>query len=254
MQAYFTKLTYTPYYVEMCTSSTPILRGFEQKKSSSTSGFYSKDRHDFALRRAKKRLRFLISANVSHKDNLAFWSFTFSPKFDHIAKNEVSSRRYFSAFIKRLKRKYNLDIKYVAIAEKQKKNNRNAWHFHVLFFNLPYFPHDQMQDVWSAGFVFVTSRQNGINDVKHIISYMSKYLTKSADIARHKKLFWGSRNLEKPQILYDPQHFDFSQYILYSDINVVALDSTAFTIKTYFHNYAIANKSSTAVTRRTVHI
>lgn len=259
MQAYNAKLTISPYYVESLFSPSPILRGYQDKnrKKHIVSGPYkpivNAPRSRYSYLRAKKRLRFAIASNIDTSNDLSFWSYTFSPIHDKIAKNETNARRYFRNFMQRLRRISGLDLKYVAIAEKQKKSGRNAWHFHVLFFNLTYYPHAKMSQIWNAGFVFVRSRETNIQSVQHLINYMSKYLTKDTDVGRSKKLFWGSRNLVKPLVLYD-KPFDFSDWELYSSSEVVYDDKTTYLLKTYFHKHAISNKSSKTYPHRKVRL
>lgn len=259
MQAYYDKITYTPFYLEHTHSSSPILRGYQDKnrrKKPVSSGYrpiYNNSRLHFSINRAKKRLRFTIASNISLSHDLAFWSYTFDPKFDKIAKNEVLAREYFRQFMKRMRRISNIDLRYIAIAEKQKKSGRNAWHFHVLFFNLPFYPHENMEAIWKAGFVFVTSKRTDIKSIQHLISYMSKYLSKDTDVGRSKKLFWTSRNLDKPTVLYD-KHFDLSSWKLYSSNEVVALGKTTFILKNYFHANATTNKSTTIGAHRKVYL
>jgi len=163
------------------------------------------------------------------------------------------ARHYFSAFIARLRRSTGLDLKYSAIAELQKKSGRNAWHFHVLFYNLPFFPHARMVQFWRAGFVFVSTRRTTISGVQHLINYMSKYLSKNTDVGRSKKLFWGSRNLSKPKVLYN-KPFDFTDWSLYSSNEVVYDEKTTYIIKSYYNNHAISNKTTKTYPHRKVQL
>lgn len=259
MQAYNAKITTTPFYTEYFYSDTPILRGYQDKSrkkhpvSKRPKFILNFSRSALSFRRAKKRLRFAIACNISPAHDLAFWTFTFAPEFDTIAKNETLARDYFRRFMARFKRSTGLELKYVAIAELQKKSGRNAWHFHVLFFNLSFFPHVRMSSLWRAGYVFVVSRQTEISSVQHLIHYMSKYLSKNSDVGRSKKMFWGTRNLEKAKVQYD-KPFDFSNWHLYSSSEVVHDQKTTYLLKSYYSKHAITNKTSNAYSHRKIQL
>ena len=109
------------------------------------------------------------------------------------------------------------DLKYIAIPELQK---RGAWHFHIIFFNLPYtewsdLVHDrevynekkeELEEsgaLWGMGTV-------GIEAVEHdedkegntgkIASYVTKYLSKSYEVKENGKI---DRDLDKEKDLAD---------------------------------------------------
>lgn len=255
--SYNDKYVHTPFYIEHYHSSTPIFRGFRSRRRLSVSRVSQPTstgpRRSFSLARSRRNLRYSISCNITVGTPLTFWTFTFNEEYKNIGASESASRLFFSRFMYTFKRKYFPDLKYCAIAELQKKNNRNVWHFHVLFLNLPFFPHDLISKHWRAGFVFVTKRRTEIKDIHHLISYMSKYLTKDTDVSKGKRLFWTSRNLTKPVTSYFSPLVDISDYILYSSTSIQYKDKTTYRIqiyntKKYVH---IFNSTSSPPTYRT---
>ena len=253
MYSYTERIVVTPFYIERFLSNSPVIKGFQNPESSSFKArkicIDTSARFASAVARARRRLRLLVACNVTVSHDLAFWSFTFNDDHILIAKNEFQAREYFRQFMKRFQRNRTDSLKYVAIAEKQKKNGRNAWHFHVLFFNLPYYPHREMEKLWRGGFVFVTSRSTEIKSIQHLISYMSKYLSKDTDVGKSKKLYWCSRGLQKPQVLYD-KSFDFSEWVLYSELEVEVLNRPQYKLQTYYNSYAIRDSTKTVTHRK----
>jgi len=243
MRQYHNKITETPYFVEHFFSYSPVLTGYQEKKKgvgfvSTPKPIVNESKQMKAINRARKKLRFTIASNIDTKHDLTFWTFTFDPKYDDVAKNETAAREYFHFFIKRFQRSTSFKLKYLAIAELQKKKGRNAWHFHVVFFNLSFYPHAEMARYWRAGFVFVSSKRTKIHSIQHMIIYLSKYLSKDTDVGRSKKLFWTSRGLNKPTVLLD-KPFDFSHWVLYSVLDIEMLDKPQYQIKQYYNKYAI---------------
>ena len=99
----------------------------------------------------------------------------------------------FKNFIKRLKYKYNDNLKYLAVIEFQK---RGAVHYHVLL-DIPYVPQNTLQELWGNGFVYI----NAIDHVDNIGAYILKYITKDNNDIRlmGQKAYLYSRNLKQPE-------------------------------------------------------
>lgn len=99
-------------------------------------------------------------------------------------------------------------IKYVVVVEFQK---RGAVHYHTLFFNLPYVPHDELEKVWGHGWVSI----NAIDHVDDLGAYLGKYMIKTMEGTENdkdqkdkkrrrdkgKKRYWASRGLIKPEVI-----------------------------------------------------
>ncbi len=125
-------------------------------------------------------------------------------------------------FIDKIKRIYK-NLKYICIPEFQK---RGAVHYHMLT-NIKiddtrfiYKQEDKENfkhiKYWNEGFTKVDNLEK---DIKKIIGYISKYMTKDADnrLFNHHRYFY-SRNLEQPKVSYlnldIPKHLEFYNKII----------------------------------------
>lgn len=125
-------------------------------------------------------------------------------------------------FLDKVRRKYK-ELKYIGIPEFQK---RGAVHYHLLTnisinnTDLIYTQEDNKKfkhiKYWNEGFTKVDTLEK---DIKKIIGYISKYMTKDIDnrlFNRHR--YFNSRNLKKPIVSYldlsNNKHFDYYQKIL----------------------------------------
>jgi len=108
------------------------------------------------------------------------------------------ANKLFRAFIRRLNKLFNLKTKYISVIEFQK---RGAVHYHVLFFNLPFFNIHDFEECWSHGYTNVQALHN----IKNVSAYVAKYLSKETfDNRLHgQKVFFSSRNLLRSTITRD---------------------------------------------------
>lgn len=149
-----------------------------------------------AVRRARSKLRRLVNANVGGwKDARGM---EVPPKFVTLTYRENVmdidySNGEFTRFIKRLGRKMGQKLEYVAVIEFQE---RGAIHYHVLFFNLPYVPKEDLYEVWRNGFVQI----NRVDRIEDVGAYMVKYMGKGTadERLRGEKSYFCSRGLRKP--------------------------------------------------------
>lgn len=137
--------------------------------------------------RRNNNVRRLITRNFNENDK--FFSLTFRKNITDLnyADNE------FKKFIKRLKYQYCLnDLKYLAVIEFQK---RGAIHYHIIC-NLPFIPHEELQELWGHGFVWI----NCIENVDNIGAYIVKYMTKETADKRlqNHKGYLCSKGLKRP--------------------------------------------------------
>ena len=147
--------------------------------------------------RTKLNCQRLAKANA--KDWKSFITLTYAENMEHVAKSK-KDLEYFVKNIKKIKK----DFKYIAIPEFQK---RGAIHFHLLT-NLSLQDNNiitkqknnnKYYDVkyWNKGF---TSYEDISGDVKKIVGYISKYMTKdnADDRLFNFKRYTASQNLIKP--------------------------------------------------------
>lgn len=99
-------------------------------------------------------------------------------------------------FLKTKKRK----LKYIAVLEKQE---RGAYHAHMIIFDIGFLPHDRLSKTWGHGFVKINKLTN-IDSVTNVGRYVSKYMEKAIGQEllenKHKKSYFSSNNLKKPQV------------------------------------------------------
>ena len=127
------------------------------------------------------------------------------------------ANRRFRYFIDKIQRIYK-DFKYICIPEFQK---RGAVHYHLLTninidderFIYKQVDKEKFKHIkyWNDGFTKVDNLEK---DIKKIIGYISKYMTKDIDnrLYNHRRYFY-SRNLIKPTINYlnlnEPKHLEY---------------------------------------------
>lgn len=156
--------------------------------------------------RTEKSIKRLIQSNVQqYRDKNAkffrpiFVTLTFKENVTELSQ----ANPLFTKFIKRLNYfvtgSKSATLKYLVVPEFQKKT-RQAVHYHILFFNLPYVEkvYDEFNRVWGQGNVNVKTIWNNPN---HIANYVTKYITKQEQDERtfNKKSYFTSRGLLKPQ-------------------------------------------------------
>lgn len=148
--------------------------------------------------RRRDIIRRLACCNFNNKYD-KFLTLTFAENKTDIQECNI----LFKAFIRKLKNKYNSNLKYLGVIEFQK---RGAVHYHVLL-NIPYVSHKELQELWGNGFVFI----NAIEHVDNIGAYILKYMTKDNKDKRlmGQKAYLASRNLIKPSKLINHDLKDF---------------------------------------------
>lgn len=146
---------------------------------------------DKVLYRARRDIRNIVNANYVPGVS-KFVTLHFKENITDVA----SANKYFRDFIKRLnyqafKSKKSL-LKYTVVPETQK---RGAIHYHVIFYNLPYFHWEKLIDTWGHGGIWIER----IKEVDNVGAYICKYLSKEeCESFRGKKCYFNSRNLDKP--------------------------------------------------------
>lgn len=163
-----------------------------------------KNRAD-SLTKAKQQLRRTINANVNA------WNET--PKFITLTYGEhqtdiTESNENFKKFVKRLNYQLEIKLKYSCVIEFMKSGRI---HYHMVTYNLPFVPADDLQRIWSHGFIKV----NKIEHVDNVGAYVTKYMTKENHDPRlaGRKCHFSSRALKKPDtvILSEQQKKDLAE-------------------------------------------
>ncbi len=136
------------------------------------------------------RLLRLVAANFGDA-NGRFITLTYAENFQDVE----AANRHFNTFIKRLRKEYGSEFRYVVTIEFQK---RGAVHYHMLT-DMPYIKDTELRRIWGHGFVKVKEVKNS----KHAAVYVGKYMGKGTVDKRltGKKNFWASRNMTYPKVL-----------------------------------------------------
>jgi hypothetical protein len=177
-----------------------------QKREDRTEEEKQRDRRR-NLWRARNGLIDTINANVDRPwgELLKFFTMSFSDDIFDLKE----ANREFNKFIKRLEYHVRRKVHYTVIARFQdgkrpggKVGGRDGViHYHVLFYDLPYVPHEKLTGIWGRGFVWI----NAVDDVDNLGVYMVEgYMGKEMDDERlcGQKHYWSSRGLAKPLVLY----------------------------------------------------
>jgi len=124
----------------------------------------------------KSRRRMLILLNrLDYNCRLSFVTLTFhaSPT---ISQSNIAFKRFARVMRRRFPQSY-------AVWRREFQPQRGAVHFHLLFFNLPFIPQDELQELWTR----CTGEDRSIVDIrlvktrKHAMKYVSKYIGKVSD-------------------------------------------------------------------------
>lgn len=152
------------------------------------------------IMRSKLECQRIAKSNI--KDWQTFITLTFAENITDVK----SANKKFKYFIDKVRR-IKPDLKYLCIPEFQK---RGAIHYHLLtnisikdnslIYNQEDNPKFKHIKFWNDGFNSVEVMKG---DVKKIIGYISKYMTKDIDnrLFNHRRYFY-SQNLEQPKISY----------------------------------------------------
>ena len=149
-----------------------------------------------SIMRSKLECQRLAKANIND------WKTFITLTFEENIQDVKTANKKFKYFIDKVRRKKK-DLKYLCITEFQK---RGAIHYHLLCNisindeNLMYTQEDNKKfrhiKYWNEGF---NSVEEMTGDVKKIIGYIAKYMTKDVDnrLFSHHRYFY-SQNLKKP--------------------------------------------------------
>lgn len=168
--------------------------------------------------RQEAKWRILRSVDCNFDDRTSFLTLTTKENIQ----NRAEFCKYFKSFIKR----YNYQVfnskksklHYLAVLERQQ---RKAWHVHILLFGVPFVPHKVLLKMWGLGAVRI-NRLDNLDEVSNAGRYVAKYMEKGIGQelleSFGKKAYLCSRNLKKPdetkQFLKEKLEFD-SAAVLY---------------------------------------
>jgi hypothetical protein len=132
-----------------------------------------------------------------------FVTFTYRESMTNLTQALIDFKLFNQRYAKAFYDLKKLPAKYLAIYEIQKKREmtykKAVWHFHVVYFNLPWIDKNFMQDVWKHGFIDVRD----LSAVGNVGFYMTKYMLKDANDPRLQghRMYLASQNLLKPKVV-----------------------------------------------------
>ncbi len=94
------------------------------------------------------------------------------------------------------------DLRYVWVKELHKDGEHV--HFHILYFNLGFNTHEQMDKAWPHGYVRTERIRTGKKGIAKCAGYLAKYMGKNTPDKNERKLYRPSHNLEYPTTYYAP--------------------------------------------------
>lgn len=151
--------------------------------------------------RTRNNVRRLALANFDYKSK--FFTATFAENIEDMDK----ANNEFKKFIQRLKYHYG-DFRYLAVVEFQK---RGAIHYHMLS-DFGYIKHCDLEKIWGNGFVWIRDllSANKGKAVDNVGAYIVKYMNKDIIDERlmGKKSYFTSKNLKRPEIIYEDLNID----------------------------------------------
>lgn len=194
LMMYDEKVTKSGKYYEHRKYYIPNVRGFSVE-SRRVVRRKALERRTDNVGRARNTLIRKVLANAERTKPL-FLTLTYASNMEDRAQAVADFKQYV-----RLLRSVYGKMDYVYVLETQE---RGAWHIHVLIFNQRFLRIEVLRHLWNET-IDEDARVNikKTADSKHVAFYIAKYLGKEV-CAGNKRLFSGSRGLNKPVELITP--------------------------------------------------
>lgn len=150
--------------------------------------------------RTKKKIERCVNANFVDGRS-SFVTFTFK---DEILGYQ-DSLEYWEDFIRRFRREYPAFNKYLCVPEIQTGERRPdgvgrmVWHFHCIFFGVPYLNFEAVSSCWGHGAIHIKR----LDSSRNVGLYISTYLRGSVGFGR--KMYYCSRGLKREMVYYDSE-------------------------------------------------
>lgn len=169
------------------------------------------------------------------KNSVKWFTLTFSKPL-----TEEISNKCLSKFLDNLKNNYGLE-KYVIVREHENKAGEYFLHFHCLC-DIPFVNFARLNNSWCNACrdympysinALTSGKKKIIDNIQGIVSYITKYITKSKDVESSSRVYFISQNTEsKPAII------NFNNYVyLTTSFECFTIVKDHFTI-TFLKNFA----------------
>lgn len=191
MPEYNVKVISTPYSSELYFYQTPVIYGFTGKrKTGSIIPLKEKNKESEEERLDKKAnyyknkaqyIRRLINMNFDNQTK--FLTLTFADDLESLEKTNYLLNKFIKRLNYRLTKKMKLSrVKYIATweiqAKRKLKTGKSVIHYHLVLFDFPFIPTNELQNIWKHGFIKINQIPNDVAKEKYG-SYVSKYFTKN---------------------------------------------------------------------------
>lgn len=210
--SYNKKIIQTKNYIEIYEYGNPIPSGYKEPKKLKKEKTKRRDYDELSDKEQLERLKRMANTRQKAKwDLVRLIDSNFDDKTSFLTlttKENIDSREKFNKMFDQFITRFNYHflhtkkrkLKYVAVLEKQE---RGAFHVHMLLFDIGFLNHKELTDVWGHGFVWINKLDN-LDDSSNAGRYIAKYMEKSIGQelldSKGKKSFYSSRNLKKPEV------------------------------------------------------
>jgi len=153
----------------------------------------------------------LIHTNMPTKwrkngTSACFVTLTYKGEYTERARDFDLTQKDWERYARKIRKVYG-DLQYVMVRELQTKNGRNAYHFHILYFNMPWNNFKDFADAWGySDNVDVERVKTGFDHSQRMAGYIAKYMGKSSHLTENafKRMYTVSHNLQQPTTYTDP--------------------------------------------------
>lgn len=163
-------------------------------------------KRDDSIARARVQLYRLVQANVGKHGRYRpiFATYTFKDNITDLSR----ANSYYKQYATKLRYHIGKNPEYVVVPEQQQ---RGAWHFHTVFFNLPKIDPKLNDALWGQGDYAV--KLEYVRGIRNVAAYLAKYLSEDflANRPLNSKFYRSSAGLIRP---YDVFHHDIIDNLL----------------------------------------
>lgn len=126
-------------------------------------------------KKSRKRLLDLTASINFANQKVIFITLTYPKEFPQAEQ----AKQHLRAFMERIRRRYPK----ASAIWRMEFQKRGAPHFHLLFFNLPFIPKDEVKAMWGEiiGYSQVFTRIEMIGSWKKAVAYVAKYIAKESE-------------------------------------------------------------------------
>lgn len=128
--------------------------------------------HQVSLLRTFRNLRNIINSNVEDVKNCQWVTLTYAENMQDKEKLYIDFEKFHKRYKYYLKKMDQLIPEYISVVEPQ---GRGAWHIHLLYIFekiAPFVPNDKLRELWTHGFVKITS----LKGIDNVGAYLTAYL------------------------------------------------------------------------------